>query len=154
MQAGSRLSPAAGRIEVESSFPERLTESELSSEAFGDASEYATKEFAKRGRIGWDPAVMKIHLSGLDEPILVFDRQSPEGRPGLAFFRHVTCGCRRGYLLQVLALVSAGIQAAGIIPADTHVPVMRVLPFGQRRTPNESAYSVRDGRLIVDPHGR
>lgn len=154
--AGSRLAPEASRWELWSQYLDAFDETEWKPEIYEQASQYAAEELGEwGGRVGWDSAVMKIVVRGLDDPIELADRQSPGGRPGLALVRCVTCGCRTQYLLPVLALVYAGIRACiGIAKPGTHVRPMPPLYPGEPRPPAESMYSFRDGKMVVDVHER
>jgi hypothetical protein len=154
--AGSRLAPEASRQELRSQYLDTFDETEWTSEIFEQASQYADEEIREwGGRVGWDPTVMKIVVRGLDDPIELANRQFPEGSPGVALVRSVTCGCRTLYMLPVYALVYAGIRACiGISKPGTHVRPMPARDPSEPRPPAESVYSFRDGKMLVDVHER
>jgi hypothetical protein len=63
---GSRLAPEASRQELRSGFLDTSHETEWTSEIYEQASQYADEEISELGRVGWEPAVMKIVVRGLD----------------------------------------------------------------------------------------
>jgi hypothetical protein len=154
--AGSRLSPEVSRRELRSEYLDMFDETEWTSEVYEQASQYADEELREwGGRLGWDPTVMKIVVRGLDDPIELANRQFPEGSPGLALVRSVTCGCRTRYMLPVYALVYAGIRACiGIAKPGTHVRPMPPREPSEPRPPGESMYLFRAGKMLVDVHER
>ena len=155
--AGGRMSPSASWEEFRSEYTDVLDESDWTDDTWKLAAEYADEELAAwGGRLEWDPAVMKVLLPGsLDESILTWDRHSPEPHPGVSTHRTVTCGCRRHYMLPVLALVAAGIRVElGLAQPGTWVrPVTYRHPdlLLKPREPGEDIYSVsEDGRILMD----
>jgi hypothetical protein len=154
-EAGARLSPAASRQEIESWYLDAFDETELSADIYEQASRYADEELPRWGRVGSDPTVMRIIVGGLNEPVLTANRHSPDPRPGLPLFRAVTCGCRRRYLLQMLALVYADVGAdGGVLSLGTHVPLLRPPRFGERDAIGDSAYSFQGGKVVVNLRDR
>jgi hypothetical protein len=122
------------------------------------AGQYADEEVREwGGRLEWEPSVMKVLLpSSANEPITTWRCQDPEPLPGVAWTRGVTCGCRKQYMLPVLALVFAAIRVAtGLAGPGTWVRPMRVPLLELPYQPGESVYSINsDGKLVIDLHER
>jgi hypothetical protein len=156
--ADGRLSPSASWDEFRSEYIDVLgEEDDWTDESWEQASEYADEQLREwGGRLAWEPAVMKVLLPASDdEPIMTWDRFSPEPHPGVSMHRTVTCGCRRHYLLPVLALVYGGIRVAtGQARPGTWVRPLACPPPGLPRRlqePGEDIYSFDDGgRLVID----
>ena len=159
--AGARMSPSASWDEFRSEYLDVLDESDWDSDTFELAAEYADDELREwGGRLQWDPVVLKVPLpSSDDEPIMTWDRHSPEPRRGVSTHRTVTCACRTHYMLPVLALIYAGIRVAtGQARPGTWVRPLACPPPGlprRPREPGEDIYSFDDGgRLVIDLHER
>jgi hypothetical protein len=159
--AGGRLSPSASWDEFRSEYVDVLDEGDWRDETWEHASEYADEQLLEwGGRLEWQPAVMNVLLPASDdEQIMVRDCSSPDPRAGVSMHRTVTCGCRRHYLLPVLALVIAGIRVAtGRARPGTWVRPVKRRPLGlprRPREPGEDVYSLAaDGRLLIDLHER
>jgi len=158
---GARMSPSASWEEFRSQYLDVLDESDWDSDTFGVAAEYADEELREwGGRLQWDPVVLKIPLpSSDDEPIMTWDRHSPEPSPGVSTHRTVTCACRTHYMLPVLALVYAGIRVAtGQAQPGTWVRPLAYRPPDlprRPRDPGEDIYSFDSiGRVVIDLHER
>lgn len=147
------MSPAASRDELLSTFVDEYGAEKLDDQLCAQLNNYVDQDLAERGgRLRWDATVMRIAPGELDDPVHVFDSNSPDRpRAGLATSRMVTCiGCRRHSLLQVLALARAAIRVKmGIAKPVTKVPPRRVT-LGVSGSPDKSPYCIRDGRLVID----
>jgi hypothetical protein len=159
--AGGRMSPSASWDEFRSQYLDVLDESDWDSDTYKHAGDYADEELREwGGRLQWDPVVLKVPLpSSDDEPIMTWDRHSPEPRPGVSTHRTVTCACRTHYMLPVLALVYAGIRVAtGQARPGTWVRPLAYRPPDLPRRPRESGEDIYSfdsgGRLVIDLHER
>lgn len=147
-QAGSRLSPKGGHHEFRTQFLDCFDETEFSEEIYEQAQEYADEQLREwGGRLETDVTVMKVLLGRVDEPIRIFDRDSPDSRQGLPIVRVVTCGCRRHYLLPVFDLISMGVRAdVGLVNPGAYIgprPTRRFdKPTSVDRSPSDSAQAI------------
>jgi hypothetical protein len=159
--AGSRMSPSASLDAFRSEYLDLFDETEWTGDVYEQASEYADEQLREwGGHLQWDPEVLRVQMPASDdEEVMIWDRHSDGPHSSVATHRAVTCGCRRHYMLAVLALVVASVRAAtGLARPGTWVRPMSAPSLADfpnwRREPGEDVYSFADGRMAIDLHER
>ena len=111
--AGSRLSPGASRVEIESWHLDRFASEEFTPEIYCQANHLTDELLSGAPRYESPATAVKI-LSGSDEDGVRVGCWRGSRHPlqmfadGLPLFAYASCQCRRGYQVQMLALVYAG----------------------------------------------
>jgi hypothetical protein len=132
-------------------------ETDWTDDVYEQAGEYADEQLREwGGHLQWDPEVIKVQLpASSDDEITIWDRHFPGPRSSVTTHRIVTCGCRKHYLVPVLALVYASVRvASGLARPGTWVRPMRaptMADFPGWRGPDDDVYFFApDGKLVID----
>jgi len=156
--AGSRLTPMASRTEVESWHLDRFDSEELGPEIYRRAGELADDVLGEARR--YESPATVVSILGIDSDGTVRVGPWRGDRHALQFFasglpllQYASCGCRRAYQVQMLALVYAGLMAdTGAIPAGRHVNALPVARLGEPADATALAYrfTARGVRVSLD----
>jgi hypothetical protein len=106
--AGSRMTPSASLDAFRSEYLDPFDEAEWTGDVYEQASGYADEQLREwGGHLQWDPEVLRVQMPASDdEEVMIWDRHSGGPHSSVTTHRTVTCGCRRHYMLAVLALRS------------------------------------------------